>query len=713
MLDAFSGMSLGAKASESETAVRDITDQYFSACRNGLDVGELIRQPGFSLQDSIAALEIMDPKMDNGVIDDLDVGRDPYDCSKSLEPREVLEIMDQLFAMEMTWHSGSSLSQTLYTCVYLQKVIDKTEAVAKFSSDATGSDFSRRLLDDVLYPYMISTVKCSEILREEYLTGYLYEEEDVSSTDFGLELLPFESIDSAATHLCSGLAWLKEELKSASPEMVAELDQLASRLKYRVHLQELLRNLDHPEEWNSSIDIILQTIAQVKPSEAQLPALEAIFNTRIQRILISTSPPRPIMSMSVPEAYSELRRCCRDLLRLLPATTAARDSPACMLAFFNLIRKDDPPTLPLVRSRLQNLFLSDKLAQHSVNKQRFLIRAIEEVCGQRDDLFNNAKVEIPSDNRFTIHDLVTSTLARLELPFLDYFKILCHNPGRQRRNLCKILADFDVLQAESELVDQQLADLVGESPKRLSNGHTSLSFTLSSWVFNTKLDVSCAILLIGFETELYRPFEWSMIYWHLDNLLYLQYEHLGSIVIDRLPNYSPARAHLAHRLLYIEAMGLLSKAFVRLLTALDLLGVITTPTLKFSSAELLYRHRMAPFAGLVSPPPVSFDIYRAESAFEGATHRDLLLEAGEYFGQARGKFSTLSKRGPSLLLGTVPALVEDFRRDVRGLLGCCIANNLTVNDLSKRDPAWFETKVMKWNTSKFSKHFPVISIEAA
>lgn len=36
-----------------------------------------------------------------------------------LTGRQVLAIMDTLLVMEATWHQGSALAQTIYTCHYL------------------------------------------------------------------------------------------------------------------------------------------------------------------------------------------------------------------------------------------------------------------------------------------------------------------------------------------------------------------------------------------------------------------------------------------------------------------------------------------------------------------------------------------------------------------------------------------------------------------
>jgi len=65
-----------------------------------LKVGQVIRAPDFSFLDALAALEILDPKTDSGMVmteeDDFDIT-----CIQSLLPEEVVWIIDQLLAREV------------------------------------------------------------------------------------------------------------------------------------------------------------------------------------------------------------------------------------------------------------------------------------------------------------------------------------------------------------------------------------------------------------------------------------------------------------------------------------------------------------------------------------------------------------------------------------------------------------------------------------
>jgi len=89
----------------------------------GMAVGELLAAESFNLQDAMTAIEIGDIKMDVGLRrgevrsagELIAEGLAPVD----LEPVTLLAVMDRLMAMEATWHLGSLLPQTIFTCLYL------------------------------------------------------------------------------------------------------------------------------------------------------------------------------------------------------------------------------------------------------------------------------------------------------------------------------------------------------------------------------------------------------------------------------------------------------------------------------------------------------------------------------------------------------------------------------------------------------------------
>jgi N-alpha-acetyltransferase 35, NatC auxiliary subunit len=145
---------------------------------SALSIGQVIRAPDFSFLDALGALEIMDPKTDSGMIKDDDAESNLADV-QSILPEEVIWIMDQLLAREISWHSGNPLAQTLFTCVFLAESLfnvgDTLESVTFIKTPPNKSTFEEELLMTVLRSYILGVVKCCECTRVELQKGNIYE----------------------------------------------------------------------------------------------------------------------------------------------------------------------------------------------------------------------------------------------------------------------------------------------------------------------------------------------------------------------------------------------------------------------------------------------------------------------------------------------------------------------------------------------------------
>ncbi|CAH8828685.1 unnamed protein product [Trichobilharzia szidati] len=113
----------------------DITEIFFSACRVGLEPGELLHESWFDLQYSMSAIEIMDPKMDARIqggrrvltiLEALSTNQLPLGPFTSLSL--LVGIMDELLSAFVNWLTGDSLAQSIFICMYMHctpLVIDK------------------------------------------------------------------------------------------------------------------------------------------------------------------------------------------------------------------------------------------------------------------------------------------------------------------------------------------------------------------------------------------------------------------------------------------------------------------------------------------------------------------------------------------------------------------------------------------------------------
>ncbi|XAR56063.1 hypothetical protein NMG60_11036366 [Bertholletia excelsa] len=110
-----------------QTVWADVSHLLQAACED-LQDGELIHGENFNLFAAMSALEIMDPKMDSGIVsrynsvdEAIENGAAPVPLSldRTVDIQCTIDIMDHLLACEATWHKGHSLAQTVFSCIYL------------------------------------------------------------------------------------------------------------------------------------------------------------------------------------------------------------------------------------------------------------------------------------------------------------------------------------------------------------------------------------------------------------------------------------------------------------------------------------------------------------------------------------------------------------------------------------------------------------------
>jgi hypothetical protein len=334
---------------------------------------------------------------------------------------------------------------------------------------------------------------------------------------------------------------------------------------------------------------------------------------------------------------------------------------------------------------MQNHFQPDTLA----DQYTFLSNAIQEIVGEQPDYFGPdlAAVEQPTDRRFKVHALVTAFLRKLAPPVLDIFRIYWHNPARQRRNLCKILLDLDVLQHEAETIDQEVGpaqDLDSSEPS------PSTLYPLSSWIYYTKLDLMLKILLMGFEQNLYRPWELGMVYIQLRNTLFHKVEMLKATEKDpQLAKQKQVRERLQRILLHDNTLvsvivghidaslpyphDMLTKQLLIAVKRLNLIKEVSCPS---GSRSLLHDYRFKPFQQLGSPQLWKY--FEVRNALEplyddpiGLVHNAITTLI-----DARQKTTAAMKQVVAPHIQEAPELAANWSAEAKSMIVVCIANGV-------------------------------------
>ncbi|XP_036186546.1 N-alpha-acetyltransferase 35, NatC auxiliary subunit isoform X8 [Myotis myotis] len=169
-------LSIPEKMEKSSANWVDITQDFEDACRE-LKLGELLHDKLFGLFEAMSAIEMMDPKMDAGMIGN-QVNRKVLNFEqaikdgtikiKDLTLPELIGIMDTCFCCLITWLEGHSLAQTVFTCLYIHN-----------------PDF---IEDPAMKAFALGILKICDIAREKVNKAAVFEEEDFQSMTYGFKM---------------------------------------------------------------------------------------------------------------------------------------------------------------------------------------------------------------------------------------------------------------------------------------------------------------------------------------------------------------------------------------------------------------------------------------------------------------------------------------------------------------------------------------------
>ncbi|CAG8575659.1 7898_t:CDS:2 [Diversispora eburnea] len=202
-----------------EPQFKDIT-AFLDEVTDEFQIGQLVHLESFGLYDAMSSIEIMDPKMDSGMILDSDLNKRPFDIKTLIRPEQVLWVMDRLFICEMSWHSGHSLSQTLFTCMYLLRAMElEPELFSNNSSDDINQNsIPIEFVILILKSYVLGIAKCCQLVWDEMTKGHVYEEEDFATNKYGISIYEdfpnsqaLKLLDDAETWLVQhGSNWIRQ-----------------------------------------------------------------------------------------------------------------------------------------------------------------------------------------------------------------------------------------------------------------------------------------------------------------------------------------------------------------------------------------------------------------------------------------------------------------------------------------------------------------------
>ncbi|KAL8817087.1 MAG: hypothetical protein Q9223_004014 [Gallowayella weberi] len=619
-----------AKVTDRDEDVQDISSMFRSAAAV-LEIGQLVKDPYFTLFEAVGALEIMDPKMDSGFLKEDESLEDDFNDRKELLPEEMVGLMDQILCHEMAWHMGHPLSQSIFTSYHIDRLLwpePKSLEDARF--DRQVSEVGNGMLHVIFRAYCLALIKCCDHVHRRIGTEHYYEEEDFVSNLYNRNLL--SNCDTAGIYLLLDEASQFTEGQSKMDKNLR--NAILTRLALRQRLLRAMESDLNPDKaaqiqlWKECTKVLpdlLRTQGVGKP-------VKEAFSVKLQRKLASSVPPRPMVEIGFEDAQAFLSNLCRDAADVYHVLDYHGSSNILNFTYAFQSRKPQPSVY--IRCLLQSLIFHNMKALGQVTITKLIYDDLAELVLPAAILLDpaNGNVEAPHDPRFHMVKEMNGFVLRVGDPFLDIFRALCMNRSRTRRMLCHLILSWESVQVEAENLDEELRQYTGEKP--LTEGEPAgteiWSFPLSSWAYYYKLRQMEWIVQLGFELDIYQSNELSGMYWYLSQVAGARVQHLERIqtFVTRQIRQSrkvsaTQKASLKNCFSFLEvalteaaATQWFAISLSKLYTVLLHFALLPTSAepLPYSTSELRHALRMRPFMQLSIPEVPSYSDLNAAAS---------------------------------------------------------------------------------------------------
>ncbi|XP_065348980.1 N-alpha-acetyltransferase 35, NatC auxiliary subunit [Cloeon dipterum] len=642
----------------------DITAEFTKNVKE-MELGELLHDEMFGLLEAMSAIEMMDPKMDAGMVCNRGSKKAlTFDQAveagalklKELTASEQIGIIDSTLACLVSWLEGHSLAQTVFTNLYLHKPY--------------------QIEDRPMKAFSIAVLKIVDLIRDFITKALVFEEEDFQLITYGFRLVPditetraLGMLREVEDELSKKMKASKSKIMEQSPrdeQLIAQHEDtlaLYSRIKFTRTFYLALSALGKRDQTLeqgrylggcSELLVILQKTVDrgIKPappcttsgSNRDIPTIMGFDPLVNQRLLPPTFP-----------RYTKIK--CREealeyfdaLVQRLKTVTkiSSYSSFHAALDFFIEFSRSSPCILS--RSILQLLYLPHYNRVLGAHNFTDILREAAKtfICPPalmpKSTLLNNPQAK----------EYVDTFFGHCVRPLGTLIQICGNNRARQRDKLAHLLEDFASLQDEAERVDAFLHNLSLKS----DNPRPHLA-CLGTWILYHALRVMIMYLLSGFELELYSVHEYHYIYWYLYEFLYgwlvSSLSRADSFILEqeaakdmekasgRSSKKSKAKRKNRSRpygreIAMAQVLLNMCGGYHRAMVALRLGDKLQTPHYEFDDERVRYEHRFAPFASLITPPIMHYQEFMemTSNIKEGQNSAYFYMQGADFFHQAR------------------------------------------------------------------------------
>jgi hypothetical protein len=650
----------------------------------------------------------MDPKMDSGFLLPGETLEDDYDTLAPLLPEELIGIMDQLLCYEMAWHTGYPLSQTLFTSVYIDKLLwpeTKVLEQAQFYRGEISDERRPGPLLEVLRAYCLAVIKGCDFVIAKITGRDYFEEEDFCTHTYNRVLFVGVPMDVFLRELDAAI----ETVGDADLDINDALRKaIVSRLELRKDFLRAL-DLDIPlDQISYSWPPTLRGIDSLKTTHQLGRTVPGAFSPKMQRRLASTVPPRPIVDLSFTDALSKLHQLATDCSEATRFPFLPAD-PLEYQSFLWHYSSRSPPPLTYSRSYLAALLFHSDVLDTSISLPLADVTALVLTCSPVIDPINwtlspprNALLPKPPRLQFAM--LIDEFIDRAGQAYLDLWVAMGQNRCRVRRMLTHVITGWDLLQADASSIDVDISSAAAS----LGLGTQVMDFSLSTWVYHKKLWMMEKVVLLGFEQDIYLPDEYAGMYLFLSliatrrkellrrveaHYLVQSHELLKSRRLREVQEVEDnTQTYLAFLLAEAEGTAELALAMARFYIIALYLGKLPLPRRDpFSTEKLRYEVRMKPFLALQPPEAPPFEDFNAHSLPYGVPsspppdaflkdvrnrESQLWQEIDAHIKAAKAAFAEYKRLGPEA--AKAKGVEQSWNEEVKSLLATCVTLGLAV-----------------------------------
>lgn len=695
----------------------NITEKFTKMVRH-LHPGELVQEADFSLFDAMSAIELMDSKMDAALqwrtfcsyprtLEEA-IERGVLKCSDH-SPEELVGIMDEVLACIATWLEGHTLAQTVFTCMYLLD-IEKVENI-------------------YLRAFSLAIVKTVEYMRACICQGRVFAEDDQQGVCHGFNMLGQVSESAIVASLKEAEERLQNVMKQLSSVDQAQPAAAEGPVEggsgsgssvpaWKVlHLRmKFVRNL-----FAFVVAMGKNTAQGIESGRAKLSLSATLMLEMKETIEVGyqLDPANPLALGFHPVINQHLLPPSYKPYAIIPRAKSFDILRDVILQIQTILGFGRLESFRDLYSSIKE-FSSEKRCANVLVRSLLVLVCLQ---GDRKKLFGSQSLEAllredtkgfvfpPSLNSRS--SLSTTTQAqeitdrffgRSVSTIVEFLRVFCQHRARQRYKIVRCLEVLGEYQQDTQRLDELLHTI---SVKFDSQRQHAACF--STWVLYYILQLMIEFVLLGFEFDLYSPFEVHYVYWYLE-FLYGWHEttikssdrlHLVEAQIGGKGKRKAAKKskpqHTKEKEKESSVLRVKRMVCVGLMRALEGLTIdekIPTPSFEHGSVKLCFQNRFLPFTALATPQMLTFADYLKLASVENYKSRDVNLyeAASKHFQSAKAALEAISHRGEEL---------ESLLKVAK--------TNLVVMNLAAKGHKRESKKPPVFDFS-IHKHFPVIRI---